>query len=118
MCEQKECYVAYIDILGFKNFVNRNSFEEVKNIFDNIVEFKPHPLLKREGIYNKIKYYIMSDSIINYVDAKLKGSFIALAEACLQIQMKLASQERPILTTSVINSINKLEKNIEGSRGI
>lgn len=28
-----KCYVAFLDILGFKNFVNNNGFEKVLDIF-------------------------------------------------------------------------------------
>ena len=44
MCGYKDCYVAFIDILGFNQIINEYSFEAIKHIFDEIKIFKPTPL--------------------------------------------------------------------------
>ena len=35
MAEYKKYYVAFLDILGFKNLIIKNDCEYIRNIFDN-----------------------------------------------------------------------------------
>ena len=64
MAEYKECYVAFIDILGFKNYINHAECEEINEIFQSILEFNPNPLVKNDYLYGNIHITIMSDSIV------------------------------------------------------
>lgn len=97
MVEYKECYVAFLDILGFKELINKGDCNMINNIFQSILNFKPHTMMKEAKVYDEIKYTIMSDSIVVYVETKNANSFIALADVCSQIQMKLLQNNPPIL---------------------
>ena len=103
MNEYIESYVAFLDILGFKNLLLKKEFNYVKQIFDMLMDFEPKPLLEGKEVYKQIHYYIMSDSIVVYIDAKLEDAFMALAEVCLQIQVKLANNNPPILIRGAID---------------
>lgn len=65
-----DSYVAYLDILGFKNFIKNNSdFNRVKGLYDTITETYENVLnssakhLKSEDI-TSVTFNIISDSII------------------------------------------------------
>lgn len=32
-----KCIVAFLDILGFKNMINTKAFEEIREIFSNVI---------------------------------------------------------------------------------
>lgn len=92
----QDCYVAFLDILGFKELLKNDDFDQIYSIFKAIKEFKPRPVVELP-IYSEIKFHIMSDSIIVYVDASKTDSFISLTDVCSQIQMYLLRLEKPIL---------------------
>ena len=92
----ENCYVAFLDILGFKELLEHNNMEEIRKIFEEIREFRPNPFVELPA-HDQIKFHIMSDSIIVYVDADIQDSFISLVEVCYQIQISLLRREKPIL---------------------
>lgn len=92
----QDCYVAFLDILGFKELLKKDDFDEIYSIFKEIKEFKPRPVFELP-VYSEIKFHIMSDSIIVYVDATKTDSFISLTDVCFQIQLYLLRREKPIL---------------------
>ena len=96
MREYTECYVAFLDILGFKNLIDKANFEEIHEIFKAITNFKPNQLTKKTNVYSEIKVTVMSDSIIVYIDASITDGFIALADVCSQIQFNLLNRAIPI----------------------
>ncbi len=102
MNEYKNCYVAFLDILGFKNLLKNENCDAIKRIYDTIIDFEPHPLIKGREVYKDVNYYIMSDSIVVYINYQVEDSFMALAEVCLQIQIKLATCNPPILIRGAI----------------
>ena len=92
----KECYVAFLDILGFKKLIDKSECEDIFKIFHAVLNFEPHPLVSNSEVYNNIRYTIMSDSIVVYIEVEIEDSFIALADVCSQIQMKLSRNNPPI----------------------
>lgn len=97
------CYVAFLDILGFKDLLDKNNFEEIHSIFEEIRRFKPDPFVEFPA-HEKIQFHIMSDSIIVYVDATMPDSFVSLTEVCYQIQIYLLRRKKPILLRGGIAS--------------
>ena len=95
--EYKECYVAFLDILGFKKLISKSECQDIFEIFHAVLNFEPHPLIDKLNVYNDIHYTIMSDSIVVYVEAGITDAFIALTDVCSQIQMKLSRNNPPIL---------------------
>ena len=98
----QDCYVAFLDILGFKELLKKDDFDEIYNIFKEIKGFKPRPVFELP-VYSEIKFHIMSDSIIVYVDATKTDSFISLTDVCFQIQLYLLRREKPILVRGGIS---------------
>ena len=97
MVEYKECYVAFLDILGFKELINNSNCNVIHDIFQSVLNFEVRAMMKSATVYKEIKYTIMSDSIIVYIETKYANGFVALADACSQIQMKLLQNNPPIL---------------------
>lgn len=98
MEDYRECFVAFIDILGFKRVINEKECKSIRSIFAELQRFKPHPIIKNSEVYRYIKTYIMSDSIVVYIESEREDAFVALADVCAQIQIKLSSMTPPILT--------------------
>ncbi len=100
MKEYKQHYVAFIDILGFKNLLQENSCEDIYPIF-SVLHSKSQSELNLNGIqikaYECIKHTILSDSIILYIDADVEDAFAALLDVCGKLQTSLAQRKKPIL---------------------
>lgn len=99
MAEYKKYYLAFLDVLGFKNLINRNDCEYIRNIFDS---FKKSKVIVRDenGITfdnDNIHLKIMSDSIILYVEADIHYACTALLAHCATLQADFLSNEVPIL---------------------
>ncbi len=97
----EEYYVAFIDILGFKELLETNTeCEEICTVFECLQD-NAHTGMqvgeKKIAAFDEVKYYLMSDSIILYVKADLKDAFFALIGTCIKLQQKLISRDRPIL---------------------
>lgn len=100
MQQYKDHYVAFLDILGFKECLKNNSCEEIYSIF-NVLRKKTRKQLNLNGVqidaYEHIKYTILSDSIIVYIDASVDDAFTTLLDVCSNLQRALASRVVPIL---------------------
>lgn len=99
--EYEDYYVAFIDILGFKQLLESNiSCEEIHTIFDFLQE-NARTTIGADGntilAFDEVKYYLMSDSIILYIRSDIEDALLALVETCLMLQLKLILRERPIL---------------------
>lgn len=83
----EKCYVGFLDILGFKDFVENNSHKELIENFDFIIDkvFSTHI----EGYNNSnrgkigseqflIEVLFISDSIILWTKNEFQGSFVKL----------------------------------------
>lgn len=100
MHEYREHYVAFLDILGFKEHLKKNSCEAMYSIFD-VLRKRTHKQLNLNGVqieaYDYIKYTILSDSIIVYIDASIDDAFATLVDVCSNLQRALANRDEPIL---------------------
>lgn len=98
--EYKDHYVAFLDILGFKSYLARSSCSEVYAIFD-ILREKTNRELNLNGVqieaFKHIRYTILSDSIIIYIDSNIDDAFAALLDVCSGLQSSLANRAEPIL---------------------
>ena len=92
MKEYKDCYVAFLDILGFKNMINNKSCSELFEVFESI-KASSHTFVnlndKDMETFKHIEYTIMSDSVVVYIDANLDDALFALLCTCQTIQMDL-----------------------------
>lgn len=101
----KSCYVAFLDILGFKNIVNSKTCEEILEIYKKI-ENRPFFQIMRNGealiTPNSVRLKVMSDSICIYVEKDVKNALFALIETCALFQAHLADLEEPIFLRGAI----------------
>lgn len=104
-----KCYIAFLDILGFKNRINHSSCQEILDIYKDI----KNPLKSihigdknnsAQEIYTarQIKTKVMSDSICFYIDADLTDSLFCLLSCCAIFQAKLLSLQTPVLVRGAI----------------
>jgi len=111
--EQKKyqnCYVAFIDMLGFKNLINSKETSckrvlDVYKCFDNAIPTLEIGNDSERHFVEELKYIkmkIMSDSICIYIEAHVKNALLCLASVCFNIQEKLLTLAKPILIRGAI----------------
>ena len=102
-----KCYVAFLDLLGFRNTINNSSCEEILNIFK---EINKNPLVKvyrvEEGktvaVPGHVHCKIMSDSICFYIEEDVENAFFCLLSCCAIFQAKLLKLSTPVLARGAI----------------
>jgi hypothetical protein len=96
----KECFVAFMDILGFKQQIISSNCETIFQIFSEL-HLRTKASMNYNGVqihaYEHIHHNILSDSVIVYIDAETDDSFAALLDVCERLQYFLANREEPIL---------------------
>ena len=97
----KNCYVAFLDILGFKNLIMNSgaTCEMIAKIFDELkqpkfltIEEKGQPkrdFVPREAVHFKV----MSDSVIIFIDADVEYALLGLVITCIDFQMRVLNLE-------------------------
>lgn len=104
--EYNKCYIAFLDLLGFKNVIGKKTCQEILDIFSNIKipiqsiniykGGKWVPLVDQETI-NKVNMKIMSDSICFYITASETNAFCTLAAVCTMFQIMMLKLPDPVL---------------------
>lgn len=102
------CYVAFLDILGFKEEVlKKYSTVDVAKIFMNIKQIRKN-CLKKNGFDKEYDYAlqetvirIMSDSIVISTPIKFENSLSIVAEICMLIQMELIKVHHILLRGAI-----------------
>ncbi len=101
----QECYIAFLDLLGFKNLVSNNKLDEILEIYkaiqnDNI----DYLVLNNEELTERdaVKMKIMSDSICVYVNKNCKNAFLSIVAWCVYFQAKLLECSQPIFLRGAI----------------
>ncbi|RGC97242.1 hypothetical protein DW194_17090 [Subdoligranulum sp. AM16-9] len=96
----ENCYIAFLDLLGFKELVKTHTCEQILKIFD---EIKSQYMITRDEDKKplvdpkKIHFKIMSDSICFYVSSHISNSLPVLISLCAYFQVRLWRLEHPIL---------------------
>ena len=104
------CYIAFLDILGFKELVKKSNCQEILDIFEDIknpvsmISFgnKDRSNAQEIPASRQIKTKVMSDSICFYIDSQLPNSLFCLLACCATFQAKLLRRSTPILTRGAI----------------
>ena len=103
----KECYIAFLDLLGFKALIeNREmSCEKIAKLFDEIrIEYLV--TIEEEKRYlmdfDALKQKIMSDTICLYVDSSITNSLAGLISTCDYLQVRLLRRKTPMLLRGAI----------------
>ena len=111
--DSNEFYVAFLDILGFKTLLSesenrKNGYKHILDIFTNICYRKLSSAISFDDETKNIplkdvKKYVMSDSIILYIEANKNNSLLALLKQCQLMSVSLIEQEPPILLRGAIS---------------
>lgn len=110
--QYQDCYVAFIDILGFKNLISNEttSCDKILDIYSCFKDIIPRLTIlddsnKRIPIkeVDFIKTKIMSDSICIYINTNIEKALLCLVAVCINIQNILLKQEEPILVRGAIS---------------
>lgn len=101
----EECYVAFLDILGFKEYVKTTKPDDILKMFQeldiitkslkkDIISFAETEEMKKKAntLPKELYLYIMSDSIILAIKCCHEGALHFLVDCCQKIQAKLLSQ--------------------------
>lgn len=104
-----KCYVAFLDLLGFRNTLINSSCEDILNIFE---EINKNPLIKAYRVEEgktvaipgpeSLNCKIMSDSICFYIEADIQNAFFCLLSCCAIFQAKLLKLATPVLVRGAI----------------
>lgn len=99
--QYEDCYVAFMDLLGFKNRVKNSSCEEVAEIFDEIKNIFNKMVADENGNRSydadELKIKIMSDSICVYLSTDIGNSLTIIIQVCAIFQAKMLSLNEPVL---------------------
>lgn len=104
MPEYKECYIAFLDLLGFKKMIGEKSCTEIVGIFEEIK--RQYVVNRSTDIYGQngqalvdgenIHIKIMSDSICIYIYADLENALPSLVLLCAFFQVRMFQFTTPI----------------------
>ena len=96
----REHFVAFMDILGFKELITHETCEAILQVFHEI-HSRSHANLNFNGVqikaYDEIHHRILSDSVIVFVASDVEDSFAALLDVCTKLQVSLIKRDNPIL---------------------
>lgn len=98
--EYDDYYVAFLDILGFKEIIKTKTCEEIYSVFNFIKkDIRAYFSVNCEDIsaFDDVKYKIISDSIVVYIKSSIDNAFFALLYTCQKLQVNLLCQETPVL---------------------
>ncbi len=100
--EYAKCYIAFLDMLGFKNIINQSICEDICTVFDNIKKPFSSAQLDEEHLITEdtikaLNIKVMSDSICFYIEVKHANALIALLTSCAMFQMNLLKLPTPVL---------------------
>lgn len=111
MKEYQDYYIAFIDILGFKQLINDKSCNEIAEIYDSIRHIrilykiigngdneKSEPIIP----ISEINFKVMSDSVCIYIKANIQNSLLALVFICMDFQSRMLEFKTPILLRGAI----------------
>lgn len=101
--EYQECYIAFIDILGFKSLIRDKKCSELIRIYESIKAMRyvkeiDLPSLPEQNIHIKV----MSDSVCIFIPSDLKGSLQQLVFMCLDFQSRMFEMNPPVLLRGAI----------------
>lgn len=105
--EYSKCYIAFLDMLGFKSIIGKSVCEDICTIFDNIKKpfsaayIGEKALISEESV-KSLNIKVMSDSICFYIDTKCTNALLTLLMTCAMFQINLIQLSTPILLRGAI----------------
>lgn len=111
--QYKNCIVAFLDILGFKELVNTAECDEIINIFDSILtpqegdialhratDDEEGELVDYNNVLTNAEIHVMSDSIVIAVEDSCPEALAVVVDICDLIQEQLF--ELPVFVRGAI----------------
>lgn len=115
MNEYKKYLVAFLDILGFKNLVNQESFDTIREIFKRIFTEKEagilgsracndedEELIRYNESLSEARIHIMSDSIVIAAPDSNPEALAVIIDLCGYIQENLLELDNPVFVRGAI----------------
>lgn len=107
--EYVECYIAFLDMLGFKKLINDSSCDEIAGIFARFSNRKPlkaayagDKKIISENTADALKMKVMSDSICFYIDVNVTNALLCIIGSCMMFQYDLHQNDIPIFLRGAI----------------
>ena len=106
--EYIKCYIAFLDILGFKEKIENRMCNEILDVFNDIKKPLNTAYIKEDGVFReidsakKVNFKCMSDSICMYIDAAEPDALLCLVTSCNIFQAKLLKRDEPVLVRGAI----------------
>lgn len=104
-----DCYVAFIDILGFKNLVRTKSCQQIMKIHESYIQLISDIVYKDQtgkiqtvNELECVKYKVMSDSICFYIESNTYNALFCLLSTCAVLQRTLLELDDPVLIRGAI----------------
>lgn len=97
--EYTDSYIAFLDIIGFKNLVVENSCRQIVQLFQNI----KNPISKMylgtsmEIDVSEVKIKVMSDSICFHIATNKSYALLSIVAVCQAFQSELLDLDTPII---------------------
>jgi len=105
MREYKECYIAVLDLLGFKSALKDYDCNTIASFFDEVFDeytisytATDKPIINREDMHMKV----MSDSVCYFIDASIENALPALIATCDLLQIRMLQLKEPMLSRGAI----------------
>lgn len=102
MPEYQNCYIAFLDLLGFKQIIKDYPCDEIITIFKEInrdfvlgVGEKVNGIRKPLIDPSEFHTYVMSDSICMYVNSEIKNALPYLVFMCINFQSRMLGLSKP-----------------------
>lgn len=103
--QYSDCYIAFIDILCFKEMVEKIPFDELHRMYRRRMvmpldsfSHNEKPVLNIKDIHMKV----MSDSVCFFIDQAITNSLVGLIATCEYFQVDLLRQSTPVLSRGAI----------------
>ncbi|MCX4340481.1 MAG: hypothetical protein OSJ72_12655 [Lachnospiraceae bacterium] len=124
--EYTECYVVFLDMLGFKKLIEDSSCEEIAEIFAKFSNRKPlkavyfrNRYIISEDTADALKMKVMSDSICFYIDVNVTNALLCMIMSCMNFQYELYQNNIPIfLRGAIVRGHIYVEKDIVFGPGL
>ncbi|MCR5743292.1 MAG: hypothetical protein K6F92_06170 [Lachnospiraceae bacterium] len=115
----EDCYVAFLDMLGFSNAVISESPKLIEEIFDTIKNCKKEILNDKcawdnesDNLANNTVIYIMSDSIVLAIKSSIGGAIDFLIRWCKEIQFRLLSRHKILVRGGISQGLHYQDNEI------
>lgn len=128
--ENEECYVAFLDIQGFKTMVMEREPDFILKVFkliqnteksilcDKIFHEDHDGEVKYNALSSNLFYYIMSDSIVLAIKSSVEEGFYFLAKWCCEIQVRLFREYNILLRGGISKGCFYGEGHISFGKGM